>query len=430
MGDNSKILSGTSKPGGSWTLGIPKPAAAPSPSAAAASGTVDDVTYAYVYTYVSAYGEEGPPSDPSANITITPGATVTVAGMSVSPGASYNIATKNIYRVNTGSTASEYQYVTSVLVAVTSYADSKASSALGEILPSATWIPPNSTMTGLISHPGGFLVGFYKNVLCPSEPYMPHAYPAQYQETVDAEIVAIGAFGNSILVTTKGMPYIVTGSTPGQLSVEKLEKGEACIFKRAFVDMGYTCVFPGPSGLWAAGTGSVELATQSLMTKKEWAAYSATLQFAVQYESLYIGFMTTGGFVFNTATGDFSTHDITATAGWYDREAGKLYLVVAGTIVEWAAGAGAHGLVWKSKKFQVPSPVNFGAAQVFAAGPVTVKVYADGVLKHTETQGATSANPFRLPSGFRATNWEVQIEGSYEVTSLFIASTMSELAQV
>jgi hypothetical protein len=166
------------------------------------------------------------------------------------------------------------------------------------------------------------------------------------------------------------------------------------------------------------------------MTKKEWAAYSATLQFAVQYESLYIGFMTTGGFVFNTLTGDFSTHDITATAGWYDREAGKLYLVVGGTIVEWSAGAGAHSLVWKSKKFQVPLPVNFGAAQVFAAGPVTVKVYADGVLKHTEAQGATSANPFRLPSGFRATNWEVQIEGSCEVTSLFVASTISELSQV
>jgi hypothetical protein len=431
MGGNTKILSGSSKPGGYWNLGIPKPSAVPSTSASSPSGTVDDVTYAYVYTYVSAYGEEGPPSDPSPNRTITPPATVTVSGMSTSPGADYNIVSKNIYRVNTGSTTSEFQYVASVAVATTSYADSKASADLGEVLPSATWIAPNSTMVGIISHPGGFLVGFYKNVICPSEPYMPHAYPAQYQITVDAEIVAIGAYGNSILVVTKGMPYIITGSTPGQLSLpEKLEKGEACILKRGFVDMGYVCVFPGPSGLWVAGTGSVELATASLMTKKEWVAYSASLVFAVQYGNLYIGFMATGGFIFDTATGDFSTHDITATAGWYDRTEGKLYLVVGGTIVEWSTGSSVHNLTWKSKKFQVPFPVNFGAAQVFAAGPVTIKVYADGTLKQTETQGSASASPFRLPSGFRATNWEVQIEGSYEVTSVFIASTMSELAQV
>ena len=428
MGDNSAILSGSSKPGASYNLGIPKPAAACSTSKNGAVGDpIDDITRAYVYTYVSAYGEEGPPSEPSMSLTLSPGNTVSISGMSVAPSGSHNIISKNIYRVNTGSTASEYQYVASVLVAVPTYSDTIADSALGEVIPSSTWIPPNSSMTGLISHPGGFLVGFYDNVLCPSEPYLPHAYPANYQVTVDHPIVAIGAFGNSILVVTTGMPYIVTGSTPGQLSPpEKLEKGEACINKRAFVDMGYACVFPGPSGLWLAGTGAVDLVTSALMTKKEWIAYSASLVFALQYESLYIGFMTTGGFILDIATGDFTTHDITATGGWYDREAGKLYLVVGGIIKEWAAGTD-KSLTWKSKKFQVPSPTNFGAGQVFAAGTVTVKIYADGALVHT--QSATSSAPFRLPSGFRATNWEVQIEGSYEVTSVLLASTISELAQ-
>jgi hypothetical protein len=431
MGDNTRILSGTSKPGGSWDLGIPKPAAAPTLSRSGTAGPpVDDVTYACVYTYVSSFGEEGPPSEPSALLAITPGNTLTVASMSVAPGGSHTIVSKNIYLANTGSSASEYQYYGSVAVATTSNAAVPVLTALGEVLPSKTWVAPNAAMIDLISHPGGFMVGHYKNVLCPSEPYLPHAYPPEYQITVDAEIVAKGAYGNSILVTTKGMPYVVTGAIPGQLSVEKLEKGEACLLKRGFVDMGYACMYPGPSGLWLVGTGAVELATASLMTKKEWKPYSDALVFAVQYESLYIGFMTSGGFIFDTATGDFSTHDITATAGWYERETGRLYLVVAGVIVEWAAGSGAHSLVWKSKKFQVPSPINFGAAQVFAAGPVTVKVYADGVLKHTQAQGSTSSTPFRLPSGFRATNWEVQIEGPVEVTSLLIASTISELAQV
>ena len=445
MGDNTKILgvgapSGV-KPAGSWNLGIPAPVSAPTLSAAAASNTVDDETWAYTYTYVSAYGEEGPPYVPALGaslptIVVTPAnisvsAPVSIGSLSSSPGASYNIVSKNIYRMNTGTNATELQFVASVAVATTSYSDYITNANLGVVLPSATWIPPNSAMTGLISHPEGFLLGFYNNVLCPSEPYLPHAYPASYQKTVDAEIVALGAFGNSVLVTTKGLPYVVTGSTPGQLSVEKLEKGEPCINKRAFVDMGYTCMYPGPSGLWVAGTGSVDLATQALMTKKEWLAYSATLQFAVQYESLYIGFMTTGGFVLDTTTGDFSTHDVTATAGYYDREAGRLYLIVGGALKEWSSGTDKT-LTWKSKKFQTPAPTNFGVAQVFAAGPITIKFFAESSATpyFTQIQVARSSDPFRLPSGFRATVWEIQIEGAYEVTSLYLASTISELAQV
>jgi hypothetical protein len=430
MGDFALITSQVGrKPSASWPLGISKPAVAVTPTV---SGVLGDellqITRTYVYTFVSKFGEEGPPSTPSVTCTLYPGNSVTVSGMSVGNG---NIVAKRVYRVSTGSAASEYQYVGEVDNATASFVDTILDEDLSEILPSSNWVAPSPNMVGLISHPGGFLVGFYDNNLCFSEPYMPHAWPATYEIPLDADIVAVGAFGNSILVTTTGLPYIVTGSVPGQMGTpEKFEKGEPCILKRGFVDMGYACIYPGPSGLWLAGTGAVELATASLMTKKEWSAYSATLQFAVQYETLYIGFMTTGGFIFDTATGDFSTHDITATAGYYDREAGKLYLVVAGAIVEWDAGVTPRSLVWKSKKFQTPSPTNFGAAQMFASGPVTMKFYADGVLKHTQAQTVVGSDPFRLPSGFRATNWEIQIEGAYEVTSLLMASTVSELTQV
>lgn len=425
MAGNATLLAGgAALPGGYWPLGIEKPATAITPSGTAGS-SVDAVTYSYVYTYVSIYGEEGPPSTPSATITVEPLAEVTLSGMTF-PGG--RIASINIYRSNTGTDATEYQFLVSRTSAA-DYVDTIASANLGEVLPSETWIAPNSAMKGLISHPGGFVVGFYNNVLCPSEAYLPHAYPAAYQTTVDAEIVAIGAFGNSILVTTKGMPYILTGSDPGQLSIEKLEKGEACILKRGFVDMGYACIYPGPSGLWIAGTGTVELMTASLMTKKEWSDYSRTMTFAVRYGDLYIGFMASGGFVLDTTSGDFSTHDITATAGWYDDKTGRLYLVVGGVIVEWSTSATAKQLTWKSKKYQAPAPTNFGACQVFSSGPVTVKISADGVLKHTETQVTTNSLPFRLPSGFLATAWEVQVEGSAEITSVQLAGSFAELAQ-
>lgn len=426
MGTNSTILGPGVMPANSYTLGIPKPAGTPVVSGAAAAGnSLTAETRAYVYTFVSAYGEEGPPSNPSNIISVEPGTAVTVSSMSI--GAA-NIIYKNIYRINQGTTSAEYQYVGSVLMGVPTYGDSIADENLGEVLLSSTWTAPEATMKGLISHPAGFLVGFYGNTVCFSEPYLPHAWDALNEVTLESAVVAIGAYGTSIIVATKGLPYVITGSAPGQMSVEKLEKGEACTLKRSLVDMGYACIFAGTSGLWMAGTGTVELITAQLMTSKEWQTYAATMQFAVQFENLYIGFMTTGGFIFDTSTGDFSTHDITATAGWYDRENGKLYLVVSGAIVEWAGGATSHTLIWKSKKMLLPYPMNFGAAQVITTAACTAKVYADGVLKHT--QSVTDSYPFRLPSGFRATSWEIQVEGTSDVTSVSLASSMSELAQV
>jgi hypothetical protein len=432
MADNATALSGTAKPGGSWNLGLPKPAAAATVSKSGAAGDpTEDTTRSYVYTYVSAYGEEGPPSSPSALITVSVGNTVTVSDMSVAPSGAYNIVSKNIYRVNTGSSASEYQFVGSVLVAVTTYSDTVDDADLGEVLPSSGWIAPNATMVDLVAHPAGFFVGHYKNVLCPSEAYMPHAWPAAYQMTVDAEIVAKGCYGNSILVVTKGMPYIVTGDNPAQLGKpEKLEKGEACILKRGFVDMGYACVYPGPSGLWIVGTGAINLMTEKLMTQKEWQTLSSGLVFAVQYETNYIAFTASGGFVFDTATGNLTNHTVTATGGWYDRENGNLYLVMNGAIVQWIGGSAVNQLTWKSKRFRAPYPINHIAARVIAAGPVTVLIYADGVLRHTETQTVRDSEPFMITDGDNATDWEIEVRGFYEVTSILVGRTVAELGRM
>ena len=78
---NSVILSGASYPGGSYDLGIPTPAATPTVSSfTAPPNAANSETRTYVYTYVSAYGEEGPPSAASALVTLNPSASATVSG--------------------------------------------------------------------------------------------------------------------------------------------------------------------------------------------------------------------------------------------------------------------------------------------------------------------------------------------------------------
>jgi hypothetical protein len=58
---------------------------------------------------------------------------------------------------------------------------------------------------------------------------------------------------------------------------------------------------------------------------------------------------------------------------------------------------------------------------------VTVKVFADGVLKHTQT--VMSRHPFRLPSGFTAFDWQLEASGTHAIQGMAMASSIGELAQ-
>ena len=451
MADNSKIVgNGGAKPQGGYRLGIPKPISAPI-ATYAPTPTLEALARNYAYCYRSFCGEEGPLSDVSNIVSVDDGVgSVSITGMDITQPNGCNIIEKIIYRSNTGSNSTGWQLVAVVPLDGTGsgcadhpYQDTKLSSTLSEICPSETWIAPNTGIKGLVSHPGGFLVGYYDNVLCFSESYLPHAWPAAYQMVMDHPIVSVGIFGNSILVTTTGMLYLVTGSSPASLSTpEKLERGESCISKRSFVDLGYACAWAGPSGLWLASTGSVTLATESIMKPADWMALLTSIGaengnlLGAQHGSAYIGFGTSGGFVFDSASGDYSVIDIVATAAHYNQATGKLYLIVGGAIVEWLGGTTVKQMTWKSRPERLVSPDTMGVIQIFAGSyspPPIVKVYADGVqVKHLGqpyTIMVTSDNPMVLPGGYTAeSTYEVEIISSTEIIPpLLMATCLLEL---
>ena len=63
---------------------------------------------------------------------------------------------------------------------------------------------------------------------------------------------------------------------------------------------------------------------------------------------------------------------------------------------------------------------------------MTVSVYADGTLKHSEvaTITDTGSTVLRLPSGFLARRWSVKFVGSVEIESAAMVTTLSELKNV
>jgi hypothetical protein len=164
------------------------------------------------------------------------------------------------------------------------------------------------------------------------------------------------------------------------------------------------------------------------------------------------------------------------------RDNGKMYFVDPGTgeILQWDADeVNRLPFEWRSKVFLAPKPVNFGFAQVVldglsskyheqvlevlnankdnwslpcasgAFGDVgvdeymvggscieptpeldviytTLYVYADGVLR--ATINVLSEKLYRLPSGFRATQWEVEVVGNKGVRRITLATSAAEIA--
>ena len=441
-----------------YLLGVPAPATYPTTTV---TGTPDPdppvatsiESRAYVVTYVSKYGEEGPPSTATAIIEVAPGQSVNLTDLPTVPSGNYNITNKRIYRTNTGSDgATAFQLVATIAVATTSYSDTIAAAALGSVLPSVEWTAPPATLHGAVMLPGGVIAAFTGKDVYFSVAYMPHAWPVASRMTMADNVVALGVYGNSLLVTTEGLPYVITGS-----SMERLEKGSACVAKRSMVDMGYTCIYAAPGGLVLAGTGDVKLVTEAIFTQEEWLKYcNPTTIHAYQYDGKYVAFHSTGAFIFDPSTLNFTPISATANAGYSDPKTGELILCTVAALSNWNTGTGRLAKTWKSRLINEPRPVSYSFCQVVADDydSLTLEIFskcfgvdaddvavlttiyggrgfaidANGTLKSTHT--VTSGKPFRLPSGLPAERWEIQISGTSTVIAVYLATSVEELANV
>lgn len=391
----------------------------------------------YVYTYVSEYGEEGPPSDPSTLIDINPSEPVLIT-MGGVPNGNYNITKKYLYRTSTGTTTTDYQFVAEIPVATTTYYDYKKQAELGEVIPSVEWEPPPTNLKGLKVMANGIFVGFSGRDICFSEPYMPHAWSSKNFLPIDGKPVGLGAFGQSIAILTDSFPYIATGVDPASMSLVKTSFQQACISKRSIVEAGDSVIYASPDGLAQIGLGGVSVLTSKILSQKQWQEYNPSSIHAYLHEGRYYAFYTKtdntkGMLVFNLLGSDapFTLGSETTNAGHVVPTADSLHIVKSGNIVKMDKAATKKTYSWKSKVFEATSQVNFGVAQVMSSdftGGCTFKLYADGVLKITKI--VTSSEPFRLPSGYLARNWYAVVEGSAPIQMIAIAQSMAELKAI
>ena len=417
-------------PSGFYRLGIPAPVSAPLVTEAGNSGTppATQVNATYIVTYVSAYGEEGPPSPASNIITRWDGAEDQLVGkinvqLPPAPTGPYNIVTKRLYRSESGG---EFLYLADFPVAQTNWVDETNSDELGIACPSLSWDMPDPTMMGLVEMPNGIFAGFFDNTLCFCEPYYPHAWPVDYQISFPDKIVGIGVTTAGLVVATTGRPRLVTGTTPAAMSASDPDADRVCVSRGSVVDMGEYVAYASTEGLVAVSGGEPQLITEGILTPEQWQALNPASIHACRYEGRYLGFYDGGCFALAPGEG-MEFIDVHAANSYYDIAASSLYLIQGSTISKWRGGP-SMTYRWRSKIFEFPpGSANFSCGKVVAdTYPVRFRVFADQALVLDEP--VNGAGMFRLPAGYAdAREWQVEASGTAEVFSIQIANTPSEL---
>lgn len=404
----SLATSGTAPYPSNWYyMGVPNPVGSPSLTLGG-SGTGTVVTRAYVYTYLSTFGslvEESGPS-PAGTINWQSGNTVTVGSFTAPPTQHYNITGINIYRtVTPASGVAQYQLVASIPIGTSSYVDNISDAAISStVLPSLTWVPPPSGLLGLIDIGYGMLAGFVGNTLYISVPGFPHAWPVQNTLTFPANIVGLGMMGATLVVLTDQNPFLVSGTSPSNMSQQPVMIHEPCVSKRSIVSNLTGVMYASPNGLVGISEIIQGVITDSLIEREAWQNFNPTTMIGAVYDGRYAGFFTLpaggdlidgggtdlGGYGFFLDKADepiralYAHMDVAsfamappltfmnfyAAALYLDRNTGLLYAVNQQDYgIYQLDGDPVNSMVsdWKSKRFQFATPINFAAIQADAA---------------------------------------------------------------
>lgn len=434
--DNSVALASTPYPAAAYRLGVPAPTVAPFTVVNNEGDTTETLeTRAYVYTYVTAWGEEGQPSDPTLVDLYPASQTVTLTFGTV-PTGNYNLATIRVYRTAVGTSGTNYYFVAEVPVASSTFTDEVVGTDLGEPIPSLSWSMPPEDLQGLIALPNGFLAGFTGRDIYFSEAYYLHAWPIEYSQSVDYPIVALGQFGQSVVVLTTGSPYMLTGSDPSSMTLQKLDFEQACLSDRSVCRLGPGVVYASPDGLAYIGPDGMQVLTEQFFTRKEWQTLKPSTILGAQHDNRYYAFYddgaTQGGFILDPKSNGspFIFTDQYFDGLYNDLRNDALYGVRQGTISQLEGATDVLSYTWRSKQFLLPKPINFKCAQVIAPeySNLAVKFYVDGTLVHTASP--TSQAPFQLPAGYKGRILEVEISGTSTVVAIHVAESMEELRNV
>jgi len=423
--------------GGTRNLALPAPTAAPTVTPVGTPNPAIQSSILFTYTHVTDLDEESPPAPLSASVDWNPPMGVTVNAFSAPP-AGRGINRRRIYRSETSALGvTDLYFIAEQVIGATTFTYEQNTHPLQEVLASNDYDAPPSDMQGIISMPNGMMAAFSGKEILFCEPFIPHAWPVKYRLKVDYAIVGLAAFGSSLAILTTGQPYIVQGTAPENMAMERMEVNYPCASARSIVDLGYSAVYASPEGLVMISNGRADVISRRLWTREQWAALNPATFIAGQYDGAYVAsYLVSEGqraIVVLDLTGEqpFLTRaTVQAAAMHYDIQTGSLFVlegVSAGTQVRrWDSGP-ALTYRWRSGLMHYGGAVGFGAGLTQTdeadGASVTTRVFGGG-QQIMATQDADEA--YRVPDGLHH-RWQFECEGTATVTGFLLGGDMSEL---
>ncbi len=429
-------------PANSYRLGVPAPESAitcsvlnpPPVEGTEEDDAKDDETRFYTQTFVTAYGEEGPPGPQSSELTVKQGGSVDLT-MQPPPLQNSNITRRRIYRSVSGGGNADFLLVTELDAGVLSFHDDLLAEQLGPALETWHYVMPPDNMTGLCMMANGIAAGFAGNEVMFSEAFLPYAWPDSYRQTTEDDIVAIAPVGTALVIATKGQPYLFSGVSPSNISGAKLPLTQACVSRQSMVVMDGFVLYAGTNGLVSvSGDGNALIATEKLLSPEQWRdMFNPSSIKAYQYRGEYVARYTkTDGsqavFIFNPQDMDIRHMSMTFDTAYNDTSTDTLYLV-KGRELSVSQGANTPlPLVWRSKTFIAQENTSFSCLRIKAPYPerVGVSVFADGQSVIPLPPGSLRRSVLKLPP-VTGREWYLEVTGFGQVERVTLSTSMPEM---
>lgn len=471
----------------SYALGVPQPFYPPELATTDTSASTK-ITRSYVYTYVSAYGEEGPPSTP-VSATSSAQDVWTVRFTPYNP-SDRNLTKVRIYRTITSSQgiATFFQVDEVAMPAdgtIGVYQDVKLDTVVSASsqLQSTTWFPPPTDIEGWVAMPNGILAAWRGKEVWFSEQYRPHAWNPNNVLYTQWDVVGMGVIGQTVVVCTEGYPAMVTGINPASMVMASISTFEPCVSRGSIVSTPEGVYYASPNGLILASQGIFTNVTKQAFSKDKWqSSINLPLLRATRVGTGYYGFGATafGGFsdhAFASAAFEMTNYTGSFDGIFYDPQnpavttllrtdspvgglhndpwSGETLIMQSGQLkwLDLSNNRERYPYVWRSKAFQSAKPENFEAFKVTFTVPAgetvvptsprdtalnqtydnskygVLRVYADA--RHIASYELwASGEQLRLPSGFYASFWQFEFEGVVDITSIQTATSAKELRSV
>lgn len=434
----------------------------------------------YVFTYVSEFDEEGPPSPASNIISVGKGGRVSLtisdeAHVLDTDGGSREMVNRirvyrsvsgqdsQLVRVGTlqfaGGTAEDGDLewvdppstINPELDWTADLTDFAESAALGDTLQSAGWFPPPRNLEGIVQFDNGIMVGWVGNTLHYSEPYLPHAWNPDHTDTLQDDVVGCQSVSGLLVIGTRGRPYVASGADPASMRSKRLEVHAPLLGQRLICDAGSGVVYVADNGLMFIGPGGSQWLTEARYDKETWLAAVSPYDRAVYHDRRIILYAPdTDPLVFSMEGGAVEASYLPGIqfSAAYVADT-HLTVIVRQDAPNNPArlrryfNEGDTRLTarWRSGIIKVTRPVNWAVAQVLADGypltfrfrhirpdsyPEPVAGQPDMLLLEREFE-VLGPEPFWLPSDYLSREFELELESQHRVQELAMATSMEEL---